>query len=294
MSVLKNEVGRPSNETIKKRNILKVLTFVIVITLGFLSGYLLANLTNDKRTVEVNVEAKENLGINSKQVMDLYIPFSYFMHEADKEELYSKDKITPDDLSIEYKNRLAFAKYYYEYNETNTSNLIKLDYSSSNLENYYKKLFGNNAKYTAKSFNSYSIDASEMTYDEKTDSYMPALPAGDLTYYRYANEVYKAVKKDNTIEIYEYVVVYNLDWDNNKFGIFKNLDDAKSFKNAISIKEYNDKTASTIMKYKDKQISNNGIYLDNLREYKANASKYKLIFEKEDNNYIFKSIEKIK
>lgn len=294
MSILKNEVGRPSNEIKKKRMIIKIIMLIIVMALGFFSGYLIGNYIKDKKVVEVNVSAEENIDINSKQVMDLYIPFSYFMHEADKEELYSKDKIIPDDLSIEYKNRLAFAKYYYEYNETNTSNLIKLDYSSSNLENYYKKLFGNNAKYTAKSFNSYSIDAYEMTYDKKTDSYMPALTAGDLTYYRYANEVYKAVKKDNTIEIYEYVVVYNLDWDNNKFGVFKNLDDAKSFKNAISIKEYNDKTANTIIKYKDKQISNNGIYLDNLREYKANSSKYKLIFEKEDDNYIFKSIEKIK
>ena len=48
-----------------------------------------------------------------------------------------------------------------------------------------------------------------------------------------------------------------------------------------------------LIKNTDVKISKIGVYLDDLSDYKDEASKYKLTFEKEDNNYIFKSVEKI-
>lgn len=138
MGVLKNDVGRPSNKTIKIRRILKGILLIIVMFVIFAGGYLLNDYQNNEtnkqtkkdkgKVVKTNNEKTEELNINSKDIMDLYIPFSYFTHEASDEELYSKDKITPDDLSIEYKNRLAFAKYN---NEVDKKNLyegnIKID-----------------------------------------------------------------------------------------------------------------------------------------------------------------------
>ena len=185
MGVLKNDVGRPSNKTIKTRAIIKGILLVIVMVAIFTGGYLLKdyqNKENDKqvkkdenKVVKTMDEKVEELDINSEKVMNLYIPFSVYTHEASDEELYSKNKITPDDLSYEYKNRLAFAKYN---NEVDKKNLyegnIKIDeyelepdyLKSSTLEKSYKKLFGENTEYIAKSFDSYGIDTLSMTYKQ--------------------------------------------------------------------------------------------------------------------------------
>lgn len=301
MGVLKNDVGRPSNKTIKIRRILKGILLIIVMFVIFAGGYLLNDYQNNEtnkqtkkdkgEVVKTNNEKTEELNINSKDVMDLYIPFSYFTHEASDEELYSKDKITPDDLSIEYKNRLAFAKYN---NEVDKKNLyegnIKIDeyefepdyLKSSTLEKSYKKLFGENTKYIAKSFDSYGIDTLSMTYNKENDVYLADLAAGDYTGYRYGKELYKAIKVGNKIELYEYVVVYNEDWHKGIVGVFSNIEDANNFQNAIKQKQMNYDTGTS------------DLILDDLSDYKDKASEYKLTFEKDDNNYVFKQIEKIR
>lgn len=301
MGVLKNDVGRPSNKTIKIRRILKGILLIIVMFVIFAGGYLLNDYQNNEtnkqtkkdkgEVVKTNNEKTEELNINSKDVMDLYIPFSYFTHEASDEELYSKDKITPDDLSIEYKNRLAFVKYN---NEVDKKNLyegnIKIDeyefepdyLKSSTLEKSYKKLFGENTKYIAKSFDSYGIDTLNMTYNKENDVYLADLVAGDYTGYRYGKELYKAIKVGNKIELYEYVVVYNEDWHKGIVGVFSNIEDANNFQNAIKQKQMNYDTGTS------------DLILDDLSDYKDKASEYKLTFEKDDNNYVFKQIEKIR
>ena len=109
MGVLKNDVGRPSNKTIMIRKILKVTLLIILMVIVFIVGYLLKDYQNKNSKTETI--KTEELDISSKEILDLYEPFTVYMHEASDEELYFKDKVTPDDLSIEYKNRLAFAKY---------------------------------------------------------------------------------------------------------------------------------------------------------------------------------------
>ncbi len=301
MGVLKNDVGRPSNKTIKTRAIIKGILLVIVMVAIFTGGYLLKdyqNKENDKqvkkdenKVVKTMDEKVEELDINSEKVMNLYIPFSVYTHEASDEELYSKNKIKPDDLSYEYKNRLAFAKYN---NEVDKKNLyegnIKIDeyelepdyLKSSTLEKSYKKLFGENTEYIAKSFDSYGIDTLSMTYNKENDVYLADLVAGDYTGYRYGKELYKAIKAGNKIELYEYVVVYNENYDEGLVGVFSNIEDANNFQNAIKQKQMNYDTGTS------------DLILEDLSDYKDKASEYKLTFEKEDNNYVFKQIEKIK
>ena len=55
MGVFKNEVGRPSNETIKKRNLLKVVCFILVVIILLLAAY----IVNDKLNI-VDVKNKDN------------------------------------------------------------------------------------------------------------------------------------------------------------------------------------------------------------------------------------------
>ncbi len=293
MGVIKNEVGRPSKKTKIIRGILKLIGILIIIAAGLYIGYVVGN-NQDKekeknKLIKTTNEKIEELDINSKEVMNLYFPFEFYTHEASDEELYYEEKITPDDLSYEYKNRLAFAKYYNEVDRERLrlyDGVIKDDFNldreylkSSTLEKSYKTLFGKNAKYIAKTFDSFGIDTLSMIYDSTNDIYLADISAGDYTMYRYGKELYKAIKVGNKIELYEYVVVYNEDYENNIVGVFSNIEDADNFQNVIKQTNYD---------------LSSDLILENLLNYKDKASEYKLTFEKEDNNYIFKQIEKIK
>ena len=143
-------------------------------------------------------------------------------------------------------------------------------------------LFGEITEYIAKSFDSYGIDTLSMTYNKENDVYLADLVAGDYTGYRYGKELYKAIKAGNKIELYEYVVVYNENYDEGLVGVFSNIEDANNFQNAIKQKQMNYDTGTS------------DLILEDLSDYKDKASEYKLTFEKEDNNYVFKQIEKIK
>ena len=308
MGVFKNDVGRPTNKSIMIRNILKVAVLIIVAVGLVCGGYYLNDYqkkTDSKKTITTKDISNKELNINSEDVMKLYLPFSYFMHEASEEELYKKDKVTSNDLSYEYKNRLAFAHYYnvikdHEklYEGTYYNKTIEMDVDflySKTLQKYYVELFGKSEKYVPKTFSSFGLDSIVMYYDKSEDKYYDDIASGDYTGFRYGNEFYKAIKKNDTIELYEYVVVYNEDYEKNIQGVYNNINDAKSFKNAIKEVKYPDSSNQpNLQKYKDKEISYNGIHLDDLSDYKKEAAKYKLTFKLEDNNYVFKSIEKLK
>ncbi len=310
MGVLKNDVGRPSNKTIMIRNILKGILLIVVIAVFFVGGYLLNDYQNkdtnkqnkDDKTV-INNEKTKELNIYSEEVRNLYSPFSISAREATTDqELYNRDKTTTNDLSYEYKNRLAFAKYY---NEVGQKNLyegvinidelgeVELDYlKSSTLEKSYKNLFGENIKYMAKSFDSSVIDTLAMTYDKNKDFYIADMVGGDCTGYRYGKELYKAIQAGNKIELYEYVVVYNEDDETGIVGVYSNIEDANNFKNPIKqIRTYDGYScAAELIKHRE----TNGYMVEDLSDYKDKASKYKLTFEKENGNYVFRQIEKIK
>ena len=328
MGLFKNGVGRPSNDVIKKRNIFKGICLLFIIVIIILVCLLVNNdkkgtKTNNKKTTKVITTTKQNVNIKDQEdnfdienesvgleidsnldkeyVKDLFSPFKYYTHEASDEELYKKDKIFVSDLSDNYKNRLAYAKYVNSKNKVGC-NPIK----STVLEEYYKRLFGKNIKYTKMSFNSYGISGLEMRYqvniqdniDEKNydtskttdDTYYCDIVAGDYTYYRYGNELYKAEKNGNNIYLYLYVVVYK--YADGKYGVYKNIDDADNYNNPIKQIDYiAGVTKDSII---DKNNFKNEFGTDNLGEYKNEASQYKITFEKEDNEYIFKMIEKIK
>ena len=78
MGVFKNGVGRPSNETIKKRNIFKGICVLLVLIIIGMTVYILndkgiinINSKDDKKTNNTTKESEE-LDINSKEVTDLF------------------------------------------------------------------------------------------------------------------------------------------------------------------------------------------------------------------------------
>ena len=152
-------------------------------------------------------------------------------------------------------------------------------------------MFDKNEQYIAKTFNSYSIASLQMTYDSSKNIYIADQNAGEAEMFKYGNEIYKAIKRDNIIEIYEYVVVFNSSMDRELEGVYRNISDATNFQNPIKEVKTNGLTfdGSVLIKYYDYE----GVK-ENLTEYKESASQYKLTFVKEDENYIFSSIEKIK
>ncbi len=131
MGVFKNGVGRPSNETIKKRNIFKgicVVLFIVIIGLVvyILNGKGIINIggKDDKKIVDNKVNKdttkenkKENISLNNDMVKDLYnrvsgtdIFNSEFTDTAGKEvylqeTLYDKDGkiVYAKDLSDDFK-----------------------------------------------------------------------------------------------------------------------------------------------------------------------------------------------
>ncbi len=84
MGVFKNEVGRPSNETIKKRNILKVICFILVVIILLLVAYIVndklginGNNGNKNRTTTRKDEVKEETISNEEAKNILKRVFGY-------------------------------------------------------------------------------------------------------------------------------------------------------------------------------------------------------------------------
>ena len=75
MGLFKNEVGRPSNETIKKRNIFKGICVLLVIVIIGLVGYIL----NDKGVFGTNSTKKtdnnQNITTTTNQIKEVYETF---------------------------------------------------------------------------------------------------------------------------------------------------------------------------------------------------------------------------
>lgn len=284
--------------------IIKALLILIIVIIAFIGGYLFNENKSDVKEKDNKITVKDDkskeveIDINSEEVMGLYLPFSYHTHEASDEELFIKDKTNSSELSTEYRNRLALAHYIAEGNKSEGMGKLKnaeiaVPYlSSKTLESYYKELFGTDIEYTPKSFNAYGIMSSTMIYYENENRYYSSIEGGDISIYRFANELYKAVKKNDTIELYVYVITYYPSNDGFKISVFKSLEDAKNSKNLIAESSY--ENYQLMIKNKTVNYKNNELYIDDISAYKEEASQYKLLFKLENNNYVFKSIERVK
>ena len=165
MGVFKNGVGRPSNETIKKRNIFKGICVLLVLIIIGMTVYILndkgiINISSkdnkkivDKKTDnDVTKENKiEELSLNNDMVKDLYnrvsgtdIFNSEFIDTAGKkvylqETLYDKDGkiVYAKDLSDDFKASMAL-NYILPKNDFSQ----KENVSYEKQKEAYEKIFG--------------------------------------------------------------------------------------------------------------------------------------------------------
>ena len=293
------------NKNDMSKNIIIIILMLMIIGLAGLMCYdkFVVNKEPEKtKIIEKKEETKkeemtkeEELSLDSEMVKKLYSPFRHHTYEADMEELYSKDIITPNELSNTYRNRLAFAYYFETKAKGNRNNaydgsdtykgLFSYSYLlSTTLEKYYKEFFGNNISYIPETFDSYNIDLLTMTYNKSKLRYESDDVAGDASFYRYATQLYKAIQTNKSIELYEYTVVLK----QKSVGyvtFFNNINDAKEFKNpGFEIKI---ESISTLYG------TNNEIDLS-LNKIQPTVSKYKITFTKDTTgNYYFTKIEKV-
>ena len=274
-----------------------ILSLVIVGLVGFICyEQFVVKKESNKPEVEKtnnNEEIKaEELSIYNETVKKLYSPFTHYTYEATSEEIYKKDTITTSDLSDTYKNRMAFAYYFDTFAKGNRNNAydgkVNSEQSyllSSTFEKYYKELFGKNASYNPMTFSSYGIDTLAMNYDKSNSRYTNIPEMGDASFYRYATQLYKAIQTNNTIELYEYVIIVRQKMDSETIYIFNNLTDAKNYKNPIA--EYTRESWS--------QLINDSNEVDILSSKLSNlTSKYKITYKKDNSgNYYFDKVEKV-
>lgn len=265
---------------------------VLILGVCLKSNVFVGKKSETKSTKETKKDKnkKDNineLDINSDEVKNLFDPFKYHTSIAGDEELYRSDKVVAKDLSTNYKNRLAFAKYlssseYASSGANLTGYSSNCSLSSDTLDKYFKQLFGAEESYVAQTFNSYGIGHIEMKYNQTDNTYYCDPNSGDATTNFYASQIDKAEQTKRYINIYINVVVYNQTGAN--YSAYMSLEDSNAHNNPIK----ESTNYSDIIKYVDESKS-----LHDLSQYKEKASKYKMVFENKNGNYIFNYIEKI-
>ena len=310
MGLFKNEVGRPSNETIKKRNIFKGVCFVLVLIIIGLAVLLLnkkgvininSNSNQGNNNTSVKTDDKiENLDVESDEVKNLfnkYNVFTSFLDIISNDEssicydttcyayFYNNESLSSDSLNEEIKFVYSLANLYgYEFNEygsvgiklseNNEISLDSLNEKSVNLFNSKIDFKGISDKINKISVNSISEGRMNFEYDsnKKIISVKLGGGVGDCSSQSYKTKIIQAQRIGNKIEIYNKVMFMAGGCNADNYVSNKILD-------INNIKDYIDKKDNNTWIIDD--------YLDKLDSFKWTFVKDK------DGNYTFKSVEKV-
>ena len=288
MGVFKNGVGRPSNETIKKRNIFKVICVLLVLIIIFLVGYIL----NDKGIISINNnENTKKVENNNKKI-------------SETKEISNKDaeKVMEDVLSADWS---LYTKY------------AGIDIFNKNL---YKSLVAVNK--TQKSSKNYDIcslytcDSDHQAYNGSMD-YKSYLGVFDSAY-GYAdvsatfNKLFKTGKLQKDIFTEEFFwerIIYNA----NENAYFKFTPTSGDGPNYIISEVYDayekenilhitivyetgecDEDNNCYINVDNKRINLEENYEDIVEKYGETMSKYDFSFEKTNDGYKFIKSSKLK
>ena len=301
MGVFKNGVGRPSNETIKKRNIFKGICVLLVLIIVVMTFYILndkgiINISSkdDKKTVDNKVNkdtTKENkiedLSLNDDMVKDLYnrvsgtdVFNSEFIDTAGKkvylqETLYDKDGkiVYAKDLSDDFKASMALS---YTLPKNDFSQKENVSYDKQ--KEAYEKIFG--TKYDIKDFYSYGFARGDAKLDNKNIYIVPDYIAIDPSY-GIGRTLVKAEKDNNRIYLYE-ALWYN---DSEKYM-------GSEYNGELSyFNQHCDYNATCDAIFKSKNPSDDEKVIAN----KDKFTQFKFSFTKQnENNYVFECVQKVK
>lgn len=292
MGVFKNGVGRPSNETIKKRNIFKVICVLLVLIIIGLICYIL----NDKGIIKINNNKKDSKNIVKKEEVSI----DDAKKELDRFAIVHYYEIIEANMDDGYKALLAITKSKSQKknytckemfgDDIETFNDDGYSWSVSNGECYdgeaidfyeyeavnkeYAKLFGN--KIPKKDFTDQLI---HFTYSKIKNGFVDTtLAAGDMPAYE-ENKIYEAYKENNELHIIFSAIPFFPD-DGGKVNVI--LDSKELSYSLEDDIKYDVET--------DEIINADEIF----EKYKDKLPKYEFVLEKKEGSYIYKSFSEVK
>ena len=290
MSVLKNDVGRPSNKTIMIRTILKVIGLLIVVGLAFGIGYYFNNQDkvqeNSRKNAKTKAENKENLTeeeikeLTESYLITEYVELKQTVDEYMNSDLYktmialSNTSGQAYDLCSSYNDKVVCKNNKVILNDGSTGNSSAIVISNNDAKKTIKKMF-KNYKYlddvstiqSAFATTKFNLD-SGYGYQKITNygSTFRSVPYN-------IQRVIGATKENNTIHV-EYAFA-EVKTDNNKdyYIIGKNNE-----KIDFDYVDYYDERGDNMQEILDKNIDK--------------MIHYDIIFEKTDYGYVYSKIIK--
>ncbi len=143
MKIFKNGVGRPSNEIIKKRRILKISAICIAIIIVFISSYIISNHNSfDKGQLQNRININVNKNARNSKYKQLYNLTASSMSEVMKInfDVTSNDKGSNDLQSFAKVTTTDKKKYYVFAQIKNDTNALLSVYDLNKSSNrWYKK-----------------------------------------------------------------------------------------------------------------------------------------------------------
>ena len=320
MGVFKNGVGRPSNETIKKRNIFKGICVLLVLIIIGMTVYILndkgiINISSkdNKKTVDKKTnkdttkesEKEEILDVNSDIVVNLFNKMNNFTNDLDlldvkaEENLYSyfyqSDSLKQEQVDDRIKFAYSFANVYKD---------IKINYKSEwyDAEKFRKDFVGNVSDVNNESIkifgsgfdiNKVMVNGvgpaifGEQTMINGDKITIEAAGIGGVQGANIFTKIISSKKKDNKI-IIENKVMFVFASENVEQSIFK-----------TAKKHIDNCEGASCLGLVDKvsEISNQDNSLDKIKidNYLDKLDTYRWTFkENTDGSYTFESVEKVK
>ncbi len=288
MGVFKNGVGRPSNETIKKRNIFKGICVLLVLIIIGMTVYILndkgiINISgkDNKKTVDKKTDKdttkeskKEKLDLDTaNEIMDEYLNAWRYMLDSDYNDINSDEYKTL--ISLQNSKNSDFSdKYNYEDRTINFNNEKFYDphfYEIKNVEKTFNKRFKNGKVSTNIEKINKMPFSNRYGYDSKYEIFIRDSLGefGDASILMH--EITEAYEDENNVYVSvtgEKVYLEDTSYNPRAYIILNNNE-----------KIFIDYDADKIMI---------------IEKYKDNMDKYEFVFEKNGDYYKFVNVSKIK
>ena len=278
------QYNQPNNNK-KSNNTLVILLVIVVLALVAALIFIMMNKKDSSNDKDTNKENNTIENTNDNQTTDNTT-------EAKEVELSNPEsyRYLIDGLeNIEWCSYIPIEQYL---NISNLSNETKLgtaiaglgdkeSYVLSDVENEVRKIYGKNTNINHQSFSSYK-------YDENNKKYIKPEGIGCSLKPILYQSIDKVTQKDNSIYLYVSFGYSYMDNDHKMKLCYDYVsnDEIKNY--------YKDNTE---IKTECINVENDNYNVSYLNQYikdnKDKFTKYKYTFEKEDNNYIIKGLEKI-
>ena len=303
MGVFKNDVGRPTNETIKKRRILKAILALLIAGVLFTGVYYVneedglnkfKSVEKNNKEITQNTDSKE-LDVNSEEVKELFNVYNKFNNHMSLSfkyisgftYFYNQDKVHMNDIDESLKFAIVYDEYFNKKYDGQEHVDAETIVHMKDLNKISNKLFSTSLdikKVIDKDNYINVFVCRQLKYNEKEQSIIITQDGcGDCAAAEFNTKIISAVKSKDKIEIINKVIFLYYSCDPVEFKIFKAATNNYNNKYGF-VEEIEDLTNKNIL-IKDVKIDD---YLDKLDSFKWTFVK------NNEGNYIFESVEKIK